>query len=370
MAEHGGTAALDNVVLAARQTCLVDAAVLGVALLGAGRLDDVLFHGVLVVGARDGICLHLTAACARAVLDTVGVAAGLEIDLPIAPAVAECRRFLLIPVAALRAHVAHIARLRARSIVPGGDQLVAGRGQHDTVCRAAVLAHGDDGAVHRAGGLGARRLPRVFVEIDEIDVEARVRARDLRVIVLQRRRGEDIGDLIAVVITDRQIFKDRYAILGSGRAVRNDGSVAVAAQLHVHARRAILRVELIGRDQLICPLERHRERAQLARVGRAIVQRVVQLQLAVLHIGQDARAVADDVCHGRIGRCARLDVIRTVRHRSEADKTIGVGHGGALDVFAVSGRAAEFKRHSRRDGRAALGVDGIVPRDIGRGAQR
>jgi len=100
------------------------------------------------------------------------------------------------------------------------------------------------------------------------------------------------------------------------------------------------------------------------------VQRVVQLQLAVLHIGQDARAVADDVCNGRIGRSARLDVIRTVRHRAEANKTIGVGHGGALDVFAVSGRSAEFKRHSRRDGRAALGVDGIVPRDIGRGAQR
>ena len=58
---------------------------------------------------------------------------------------------------------------------------MAGRGQHDTVCRAAVLAHGDDGAVHRAGGLGARRLPRVFVEIDEVNMEARVRARDLRV---------------------------------------------------------------------------------------------------------------------------------------------------------------------------------------------
>ena len=201
-------------------------------------------------------------------------------------------------------------------------------------------------------------------------MEARVRARDLRVIVLQRRRGEDIGDLIAVVIADRQIVKYRHAILGSGRAVRNDGSVAVAAQFHVHARRAIFRVELIGRDQLICPLERHRERAQLARVGRAIVQRVVQLQLAVLHIGQDARAVADDICHGRIGRCARLDVIRTVRHRAEADKTISIGHRGALDVFAVSGRAAEFKRHSRRNGRAGLGVDGIVPRDIGRGAQR
>lgn len=56
-------------------------------------------------------------------------------------------------------------------------------------------------------------------------MEARIRARDLRVIVLQRRRSQDIGDLIAVVITDRQIFKDRYAILGGGRAVRNDGSV-------------------------------------------------------------------------------------------------------------------------------------------------
>ena len=248
---------------------------------------------------------------------------------------------------------------------------MAGRGQHDTVCRAAVLAHGDDGAVHRAGRLGARRLPCVFVEIDEVNMEARVRARDLRVIVLQqRRRGEDIGDLIAVVITDRQIFKDRHAILGGGRAVRHDHGIAVAAQLHVHARRAILRVELIGRNQLICPLERHRERAQLARVGRAIVQRVVQLQLAVLHIGQDARAVADDICHGRIGRCARLDVIRTVRHRAEADKTIGIGHRGALDVFAVSGRAGELKRHPRRNGRIGLGINGVIPCDIGRGAQR
>ena len=229
MAERRGLAALNDIGFSARQARTVDTAKLGISLLGAGRLDNVLYRGVLVVGARDGIRLHLTAACAGVVLDAVGARGGLEIDLPIAPAVAECRRFLLIPVAALRAHVAHIARLRARSIVPGGDQLVAGRGQHDTVCRAAVLAHGDDGAVHRAGGLGARRLPRVFVEIDEVNMEARVRARDLRVIVLQRRRGQDIGDLIAVVITDRQIFKDRYAILGGGRAVRNDGSVAVAA---------------------------------------------------------------------------------------------------------------------------------------------
>ena len=370
MAERLGAAALNDIGFSARQARTVDTAKLGISLLGAGRLDNVLYRGVLVVGAWDGIHLHLTAACARAVLDAVGAGSDLLIDHPVAPVMPQRRGLFLIPVAALRAHIAHIARLRARGIMAGGDQLVAGRGQHDTVCRAAVLAHGDDGTVHRAGRLGARRLPRVFVEIDEVNMEARVRARDLRVIVLQCRRGEDIGDLIAVVITDRQILKDRHAILGGGRAVRHDGSVAAAAELHVHARRAILRVELIGRDQLICPLERHCERAQLARVGRAIVQRVVQLQLPLLHIGQDARAVADDVRRPGAVRCACLNIISTVRHRAEADKAIGVGHGGALDVFAVSGRAGELKRHPRRNGRIGPGINGVIPCDIGRGAQR
>ena len=121
MAERRGLAALNDIGFSAWQARTVDTAKLGISLLGAGRLDNVLYRGVLVVGARDGIRLHLTAACAGVVLYAVGARGGLEIDLPIAPAVAECRRFLLIPVAALRAHVAHIARLRARSIVPGGD---------------------------------------------------------------------------------------------------------------------------------------------------------------------------------------------------------------------------------------------------------
>ena len=370
MAERRSATALDNVVLAARQTCLVDAAVLGVALLGAGRLDDVLFHGVLMVVARDGIRLHLTAAHARAVLDAVGVAAGLEIDLPGAPFVAERRDLFLIPIVALRAHVALITVLRAGGIVPGRNQLVAGRGQHDTVCRAAVLAHGDDGAVHRAGGLGAGRLPVMVIEINEIDMEARIRARDLRIVMLQRRRGQDIGDLVAVIIVDGQILEDGPSVLGIGRMVRHDHGIVVAAQLHVHARRPVLGIDLVGRDLLVRPLERDRDRAQLAGRCRFVVQRVVELQLAAFHIGQSARAVADDVRQLGAGRCARLNIICTVRHRAETDEAIGVGHSRALDVLAVAGCAGEFKRHTGRDGRAGLRVDGIEPRDVGRGAQR
>jgi len=115
---------------------------------------------------------------------------------------------------ALRAHIALIARLRAGGRVPGRNQLVAGRGQHDPVGRAAVLAHGDDGAIHRAGGFGAGRLPGVVIEIDEIDMEARIRARDLRIVMLQRRRGQDIGDLVAVVVVDGQIVKDGLSVRG------------------------------------------------------------------------------------------------------------------------------------------------------------
>ena len=370
MAERRGTAALDDVVLAARQTRLVDAVVFRIALFGARRLNDTLFHGVLVVFTRNGILLHLAAVHTCAVLDTVGVAAGLEIDLPGAPFVAERRGLFLIPIVALRAHVALIARLRAGGRVARIDQLVAGHGQHDPVGRAAVLAHGDDGAVHLAGGLGAGRLPVMVIEINEIDMEARIRARDLRIVMLQRRCRQDIGDLVAVVIVDGQIVKDGLSVRGIGRMVRHDHGIVVAAQLHVHARRPVLGIDLIGCDLLVRPLERDRDRAQLARVGRSIVQRVVQLQLAVLHIGQDARAVADDVCNGRIGRCARLDVIRTIRHRAETDEAIGVGHSRALDVLAVVGRAGEFKRHPSRDRRAGLRIDGIVPRDVGRGAQR
>ena len=370
MAERRSAAALDNVVLAARQICLVDAAVLGVALLGAGRLDDVLFHGVLVVVARDGIRLHLTAAHARAVLDAVGARGGLKIDLPVAPVVAERRGLFLIPIVALRAHVALITVLRAGGIVPRRDQLVAGHGQHDPVGRAAVLAHRDDGAVHRAGGLGAGRLPGVVVEIDEIDVEARIRARDLRIVMLQRRRGQDIGDLVAVVIMDGQVVKDGLSVLGIGRMMRHDHGIVVAAQLHVHARRPVLGIDLIGCDLLVRPLERDRDRAQLAGRCRFVVQRVVELQLAAFHIGQSARAVADDIRQLGVSRCARLNIICTVRHRAETNEAIGVGHGHALDVLAVAGRTGEFKRHPGRDGRAGLRVDGIVPRDVGRGAQR
>ena len=371
MAERRSAAALDNVVLAARQTCLVDAAVLGVALLGAGWLDDVLFHGVLVVVARDGIRLHLTAAHARAVLDTVGARGGLKIDLPVAPVVAERRGLFLIPIVALRAHVALITVLRAGGIVPGRNQLVAGHGQHDPVGRTAVLAHGDDGAVHRAGGLGAGRLPGVVVEIDEIDVEARIRARDLRIVMLQRRRGQDIGDLVAVIIVDGQILEDSLSVLGIGRMVRHDHGIAVAAQLHVHACRPVLGIDLVGCDQLVRPLERDRDRAQLAGRCRFVVQCMIEPQLAVFHVGQNARAVLDDIRHRSVRRRARLDVIRfAIRHRAETDEAIGVGHGRALDVLAVAGRTGEFKRHPGRDGRAGLRVDGIVPRDVGRGAQR
>ena len=253
----------------------------------------------------------------------------------------------------------------------GIGQLVPGRGQHDTVCRAAVLAHGDDGAVHRAGGFGAGRLPGVVIEIDEIDVEARVRARDLRIVMLQRRRGQDIGDLIAVVIMDGQVVKDGLSVLGIGRMVRHDRGIAVAAQLHVHARRPVLGVDLVGRDLLVRPLERDRDRAQLAGRCRFVVQRVVELQLAAFHIGQNARAVADDIRHLGAGRCARLDVIRfAIRHRAETDKAISVRCCRALDVLTITGCAGEFKRHPGRDGRAGLRVDGIVPRDVGRGAQR
>ena len=120
MAERRGTATLDDVVLAARQTRLVDAAVLRVALLSAGRLDDVLFHGVLVVVARDGIRLHLTAAHACALLDTIPFAAGFQKDIPVAPVVAERRGLFLIPIVALRAHVALITVLRAGGVVVVG----------------------------------------------------------------------------------------------------------------------------------------------------------------------------------------------------------------------------------------------------------
>ena len=371
MAECRSATAFDNVVLTARQTCLVDAAVLGVALLGAGRLDDVLFHGVLVVVARDGIRLHLTAAHARAVLDAVGARGGLKINLPVAPVVAERRDLFLIPIVALCAHVALIAFLRAGGIVAGRNQLVAGRGQHDPVGRAAVLAHGDDGAVHRAGRLGAGRLPVMVIEINEIDMEARVRARDLRIVMLQRRRGQDIGDLVAVVIMDRQVVKDGLTVLRIGRMVRHDHGIVVAAQLHVHTRRPVLGIDLVGCDLLVRPLERDRDRAQLAGRCRFVVQRVVELQLAAFHIGQSARAVLDDIRHRSVGRRARLDVIRfAIRHRAETDKAISVGHGRALDVLAVAGCAGEFKRHPGRDGRAGLRIDSIVPRDVGRGAQR
>ena len=142
---------------------------------------------------------------------------------------------------------------------------------------SATCAHRDDGAVHRAGGLGAGRLPCMVVEIDEIDVEARIRARDLRLVMLQRRCRQDIGDLVAVVIVDGQIVKDCLSVRGIGRMVRHDHGIVVAAQLHVHARRPVLGIDLIGCDLLLRPLERDRDRAQLARVGRAIVQRVVQL---------------------------------------------------------------------------------------------
>ena len=119
--------------------------------------------------------------------------------------VAERRGLFLIPIVALRTHIALITILRAGGIVAGGDQLVAGHGQHDPVGRAAVLAHRDNRAVLRAGGFGAGRLPVMVIEINEIDMEARIRARDLRIVMLQRRRGQDIGDLIAVVIVDGQI---------------------------------------------------------------------------------------------------------------------------------------------------------------------
>ena len=152
--------------------------------------------------------------------------------------------------------------------------------------------------------------------------------------------------------------------------VRHDHGIVVAAQLHVHARRPVLGIDLVGRDLLVRPLERDRDRAQLAGRCRFVVQRVVELQLAAFHIGQSARAVADDVRQLGAGRCARLNIICTVRHRAETDEAIGVGHGRALDVLAVAGCAGEFKRHTGRDGRAGLRVDGIEPRDVGRGAQR
>ena len=313
MAERRGLAALNDIGFSARQARTVDTAKLGISLLGAGRLDNVLYHGVLVVVARDGIRLHLTAAHACALLDTIPFAAGFQKDIPVAPVVAERRGLFLIPIVALRAHVALITVLRAGGIVPGRNQLVAGHGQHDPVGRAAVLAHRDNRAVLRAGRLGAGRLPGVVIEINEIDMEARIRARDLRIVMLQRRCRQDIGDLVAVVIVDGQIVKDGLSVRGIGRMVRHDHGIVVAAQLHVHARRPVLGIDLIGCDLLLRPLERDRDRAQLARVGRAIVQRVIEPQLAVFHVGQNARAVLDDIRHRSVGRCARLDIICTVR---------------------------------------------------------
>ena len=53
----------------------------------------------------------------------------------------------------------------------------------------------------------------MVIEIDEIDVEARIRARDLRIVMLQRRCRQDIGDLVAVIIVDGQILEDGLSVL-------------------------------------------------------------------------------------------------------------------------------------------------------------